>query len=117
MNQDTSRPVHGSIRPAELRRLGLNPSSIIDFSASVSPLGPPAGLWDALRSVDLANYPDPECLELKEALSQRLGVDTNQILVGNGTTEIIHLLARAVLSAPNQGADNTALLLTPTYGE
>ena len=117
MNQDTSRPVHGSIRPAELRRLGLDPGSIIDFSASISPLGPPAGLWDALRGVDLANYPDPECLELKEALAKRLGVDTNQILVGNGTTEIIHLLARAYLSASNQGVANTALLLTPTYGE
>ena len=117
MKPDTSRPVHGSIRPAELRRLGLDPGSVIDFSASISPLGPPAGLWDALRGVDLANYPDPECLELKEALSQRLGVDTRQILVGNGTTEIIHLLARAFLSAPNQGVANTALLLTPTYGE
>ena len=39
------------------------------------------------------------------------------ILAGNGSTELIHLLARANLSPPRPGATNTALLLTPTYGE
>jgi histidinol-phosphate aminotransferase len=40
-----------------------------------------------------------------------------RILVGNGSTELIHLLARACLSPPHPGATNTAFLLTPTYGE
>ena len=39
------------------------------------------------------------------------------ILAGNGSTELIHLLARANLSPSRPGATNTALLLTPTYGE
>ena len=111
------RPVHGSIRPAELRALGLDPSQVLDFSASISPLGPPAGLWEALRQVDLTTYPDPENLELREALSGHLGVAPQRILMGNGSTEIIHLLARAYLTPTAGAAAETALLLNPTYGE
>jgi histidinol-phosphate aminotransferase len=111
------RPVHGSIQPAELRRRGLDPAQVIDFSASISPLGPPSGLWEALGRVDLTSYPDPECLELREALSGHLGVGLGQIIVGNGTTEIIHLLARAYLSFPQGRPSHSALMLSPTYGE
>jgi histidinol-phosphate aminotransferase len=111
------RPVHGSIGPAELRRRGLDPARVIDFSASVSPLGPPPGLWKALRLVDLTTYPDPECLELREALSSQLGIGLERILVGNGTTEIIHLLARAYLPSPPGRPGNSVVLLNPTYGE
>ncbi len=115
--QPASRPVHGGIRLAQLRELGLVPSDVLDFSASVSPLGPPAGLWETLQGVDLTAYPDPECLELKEALAQLHGVGTDNILVGNGSTELIHLLARAFLARPSGGAQPAVLLLTPTYGE
>ena len=71
-NENTSgrRPVHGSISPRELRALGLNAEDLLDFSASISPIGPPEGIWQAMRSVDLSAYPDPECLELREAISR-----------------------------------------------
>ncbi len=114
---NAGRPAHGGIRPAQLRALGLNPAQVLDFSASISPLGPPPGLWPALQQVDLTAYPDPECLELREALARRLDAAPAQILVGNGSTELIHLLARAWLSPPPAGCANSALLLTPTYGE
>ena len=120
-----ARPIHGGVRPADLRALGLRPEDVLDFSASISPIGPPAGTWEAMAGVDLTAYPDPECLELREALSRHLsqtggaGVafPIERILVGNGSTELIHLLARAFLSPPRPGADNCALLFTPTYGE
>ncbi|HZA25211.1 MAG TPA: hypothetical protein VFA32_21890, partial [Dehalococcoidia bacterium] len=51
------RPVHGAVTPAELRRLGLSSHQVVDFSASISPLGPPQGVWEAIRQVDLAAYP------------------------------------------------------------
>jgi histidinol-phosphate aminotransferase len=130
---DAPRPVHGGIRPAQLRALGLDPQQVLDFSASISPLGPPEGLWGALQQVDLTAYPDPECLELREALCRHLdpsrggSVTLENILVGNGSTELIHLLARAYVSAsgPPHHAGRSApvssagqaLLLTPTYGE
>ena len=115
------RPVHGSIGAAELRDLGLRPEDVLDFSASISPIGPPPGVWDAMRQVDLATYPDPECLELREAISRRvsspgLTVPIDRIQVGNGSTEIFHLLARAFLTA-RTGQLPSAFLLTPTYGE
>ena len=126
-----SRPVHGGVRPADLRALGLKPEDVLDFSASISPIGPPVGTWEAMAGVDLSAYPDPECLELREALSRRLSgsadvssapgkpeaVPIERILVGNGSTELIHLLVRAFLSPPRPGAANCALLFTPTYGE
>ena len=59
------RPVHGGVTPEELRALGLNPEDVLDFSASVSPIGPPEGVWEALRKVDLGAYPDPHCLVLQ----------------------------------------------------
>lgn len=118
-----ARPTHGGVKPAELRALGLKPEDVLDFSASVSPIGPPQGVWEALNRVDLAAYPDPQCLLLREAISRHLSgaqsdkVGTSRILAGNGSTEIIHLLARAYLSPPPPGLANTAFLLTPTYGE
>ena len=117
------RPVHGGIKPTELRALGLKPEDVLDFSASISPIGPPVGVREALRGVDLGAYPDPQCLDLREAISRHLsgtpsgGASTNRILVGNGSTEIIHLLARAYLSPPRSGTEKIAFLFTPTYGE
>ena len=111
------RPVHGSISPRELRALGLNAQDLLDFSASISPIGPPEGIWQAMRSVDLSAYPDPECLELRESISRYLSTTSSvlpieRILVGNGSTEIFHLLTRVFLSE-----SQPALVLTPTYGE
>ena len=122
-----TRPVHGGIKPAELRALALNPEEVLDFSASVSPLGPPAGVWEAMHRVDLTAYPDPQCVELREAICGNLAAGGRQsavrtigvdgVLVGNGSTELIHLLARAYLSTPPQGTTKAAFLLIPTYGE
>ena len=111
------RPVHGSIRPSELRALGLKAEDLLDFSASISPIGPPEGVWDAMRGVDLAAYPDPECLELRETICSHLStsertIAMEQVIVGNGSTEIFHLLTRVWLAG-----NRSALLLTPTYGE
>ena len=114
-----SRPVHGGIKEAELRALGLSMEDCLDFSASVSPLGPPDGVRDVIAAVDLAAYPDPHCLALTETIAAHHAADgiiTGNVIVGNGSTEIIHLLTRACLG--QEAATNaTALLLTPTYGE
>jgi len=95
----------------------LKAEDLLDFSASISPIGPPDGIWDAMRGVDLSAYPDPECLELREAICRHLStpsrdVPMERVLVGNGSTEIFHLLTRVYLSE-----NKSALLLTPTYGE
>ena len=111
--------VHGAIKPAELRELGLRREDCLDFSASISPLGPPAGVAAAVAAVDLSAYPDPRSLELCEALAAHHrgdGVTVANVIAGNGSTEIIHLLARAWIVAGG-GAKSDALILTPAYGE
>ncbi len=105
-------PIHGGTNIAELRSLGLRPEDVLDFSASINPLGPSPGVTQAMGAVDLAAYPDTECTALREALAAKLGVPTAQILVGNGSTELIHLTARAYL---NSG--DTVAIFVPTFGE
>ncbi len=117
---DPARPVHGGIKEAELRALGLRLEDCLDFSASVSPLGPPEGVAEAIARVDLTAYPDPHCLALTEAIATHHaaeGIADRNVIVGNGSTEIIHLLTRAWIGAPPEGCSRSALLLTPTYGE
>ena len=115
--------MHGGVKPRELRALGLNPEDVLDFSASISPIGPPEGVWEAIRTVDLSAYPDPECLDLREAICRHLStpsraVPLEQVLVGNGSTEIFHLLTRAYFSdRDGRAGAGSALLMTPTYGE
>ena len=106
------RPVHGGLNVAELESLGLRPEEVIDFSASINPLGPSPQVLEAAQSVNLGAYPDPDCLKLREAIGSAVGVEPTRILPGNGSTELIHLLARAFLSA-----EDTALIFTPTFGE
>ena len=116
----TARPVHGGIKEAELRALGLRLEDCLDFSASVSPLGPPEGVAEAIAAVDLTAYPDPHCLALTEAIAEHHAGDSvsiGNVIVGNGSTEIIHLLTRAWIGSPPAGSTSGALLLTPTYGE
>ena len=61
-----TRAVHGAIKPAELRELGLRREDCLDFSASISPLGPPDAVTAAVAAVDFSAYPDPRSLELCE---------------------------------------------------
>ncbi|MYC07663.1 MAG: histidinol-phosphate aminotransferase family protein [Chloroflexi bacterium] len=105
-------PIHGGANIAELRSLGLRPEDVLDFSASINPLGAPSCISQAIGAVNLAAYPDTECTALRESLAARLAVSTAQILAGNGSTELIHLTARAYLNAGNR-----AVIFAPTFGE
>jgi len=120
------RPAHGGTNIAELRSLGLRPDDVIDFSASISPLGAPRAVSQAIAAVDLAAYPDTECTGLREVLADSLDVSPKEILVGNGSTELIHLAARAylsqhvrpeVLSLPKDEGRFSAAIFAPTFGE
>ncbi len=104
--------MHGGLNLSELRALGLRPDQVLDFSASINPLGASPLVREALQRVDLAAYPDPDCRDLREALSQQLGLELDGILIGNGATELIHLVARSVLRERDAAA-----ILAPTFGE
>ncbi len=51
----SSRPVHGSINPSELRALGLNLEDLVDFSASISPIEP-SDIGRAVQSMYLVGF-------------------------------------------------------------
>ena len=110
-DKSTNRPIHGSITPAELRELGVNIDDIIDFSSNINPLGISPRVREAMSAADASRYPDPDCLELREALARRTNVGIANIIVGNGSTELIHLIVHAF------AADGPIVITAPTYGE
>ena len=92
--------------------LGYDPR-IIDFSSNVNPLGYPPSIKNNLKK-DLSLisvYPDPDSNDLRTHLQKYTGVPTNQIIVGNGATEIIYNFCRAFLKRRN------ALIPIPTFSE
>lgn len=84
----------------------------LDFSANVSPLGLPAGVAAAITAaLPMADrYPDPLCRALRTKLAAAEGVDTAQILCGNGAADLIYRLALAL-------CPRRALLPAPTFAE
>ena len=112
MDYRHGRLVHGGLDVAELDSLGLAVSDILDFSVSVNPLGPSRGALQAAQSVNLGAYPDPDCVRLRNAIGREVGIEPDRILAGNGSTELIHLIARAFL-----GSGDTAAVFAPTFGE
>ncbi len=92
------KPVHGGDVYAASRELGKDVAELIDFSASINPLGPSPNVWRAITGARhlLPHYPDPECWDLRQALAGRWHVKPGQILVGNGSMELIYALPRAL---------------------
>lgn len=94
------------------KKLGVPVDSILDFSASINPLGiSPKAVSAVKKSVgSLVNYPDPDCSALADALALYHGIGPDSILAGNGSTELIYLLPRALNA-------KTALVLSPGFSD
>jgi threonine-phosphate decarboxylase len=105
-------PAHGGDVYQLARTLGIAPGDLLDFSANINPLGFPPGVNDAVQEAleKIVHYPDRRCLELRQALAAFHGLTPEQILVGNGSTELIYLAARAL--RPKRG-----LIVTPAFSE
>lgn len=87
-------------------------SDIIDFSASINPLGVPESVQAAMKEHmrHLGNYPDPDTKRLRVKISDHIGVDIDSIVCGNGSTELIYLIARALRAG-------RVLIPEPTFSE
>jgi histidinol-phosphate aminotransferase len=103
---------HGGIDYAELKTLGLTPDEILDFSVCTNPFMPPPGIKETLSSMPVEQYPDSEATDLRQRLSECLGVPPENILAGSGTTELIRLVAMTYFRK-----GDPILILEPTYGE
>jgi histidinol-phosphate/aromatic aminotransferase/cobyric acid decarboxylase-like protein len=99
-----------------LRRLAeqaqRSPDDVLDFSASINPLGPPEWLPGLIHSrlSAIAHYPDPDCTDLCAAAARHFEVDAAEIIAGNGSAELLHILPRAI------GAGR-AVIPVPSYGD
>jgi threonine-phosphate decarboxylase len=103
---------HGGDVYAWAQKAGIDAAEIIDFSASINPLGPPASARTAFQKSygEVSRYPDPNAEELKEALAKRHGMKPAEVLLGNGSTQLIYLLCTAL-------KPRTALVVGPAFSE
>lgn len=81
------------------RDLGLDPKSIVKLASNENPRGPSPKVLAAIAAAaaDVTRYPDGNGFALKAVLSQRLGVDAAQIVLGNGSNDILELATQAYL--------------------
>ena len=93
--QTLHRCYHGGLDYEEMEYMGIAKEEVIDFSTNCNALGPPAEVKADLSNIAIDRYPDSEATELRRCLAQKMGVLPENILVGNGSIEIIRLIAQA----------------------
>ncbi|HET9664525.1 MAG TPA: histidinol-phosphate transaminase [Burkholderiales bacterium] len=82
------------------REMGLDEASIIKLASNENPLGVSPRARRAIEGMldGLSRYPDGNGFELKQALCARYGVAAEQIVLGNGSNDVLELAARAFLT-------------------
>ncbi|XP_022718236.1 histidinol-phosphate aminotransferase, chloroplastic [Durio zibethinus] len=87
-------------------KLGRKPEDIIKLDANENPYGPPPEVLEALGSLKFPYiYPDPESRQLRSALAEDSGLESDYILVGCGCDELIDLIMRCVLDPGDKIVD------------
>lgn len=91
---------------------GEDKKEIIDFSVNINPLGVPETLMTKLKEglPSLISYPEIDGYTAKMILSKHLKKDMDEIILGNGATELIYLFARAMKA-------KKAVIIQPTFTE
>lgn len=95
------------------RELGIKGS--IKLASNENPLGPSKKAVEALRKFfqnghELSRYPDSNGYYLKSAISERLNVDSDEIILGNGSNELIDIAVRTFV-----GPGDEAVMATPSF--
>jgi threonine-phosphate decarboxylase len=112
MNHTSEIFDHGGTVFAQARSLGIAPEELLDFSASINPLGPAPGVREAVCTEfgRVLHYPDRESFALRQVLSEVHGVGIDNLVVANGSTELIYLLPRCLPGAKG-------LVVAPAFSE
>ncbi|MEM9282270.1 MAG: histidinol-phosphate transaminase [Verrucomicrobiota bacterium] len=81
------------------RELGLDPSDIIKMASNENPLGPSPKAIEAMKQAaeGVHIYPDGGGYKLRTAIAEKFGLDRSQIILGNGSNEIIELIGHGFL--------------------
>jgi len=101
----------GNVRETS-RIYGIDEDRIIDFSASINPVGYPPGLLEAIIKDfnSVLNYPDIDSFDLVSGIAEYHGIDKDYILAGNGSTEFMYWI-------PMVFKPKNALIVTPAFCE
>jgi histidinol-phosphate aminotransferase len=109
--KNISAPIHGGIDPKELSELNLNLEDIIDFSSNINPFVESGEiLKKAQTKIDI--YPDTSCYRLKKVISEIYDLNPENIIVGNGSTEVIYLICQAYMNGKDR-----VIIPSPTFSE
>lgn len=87
--------------------------NVVKLNTNENPYPPSPTIKHALSAFDLdrlRRYPDPDCTELRKALAELVGAKPECVFVGNGSDEILALLAKAFVEN-----DETIVSLDPSY--
>ena len=94
-------PVYQPGRPIEevARELGLPAADIIKLASNENPLGPSPAALGAMERVlkNLHLYPDGNAFYLKRRLAEKLGVRPENLILGNGSNEILEFIGHALI--------------------
>ena len=97
-----SQPVYQAGKPIEhvAREFGLDPDNILKMASNENPLGPcPMGVEAARKALGSLNYyPDSGCYEIGMKVSEVMGLSPKQLVFGNGSNEVIELIAHTFLN-------------------
>ena len=104
--------MHGGRALTFAREHNVDYREVLDFSASINPLGPSPKALKAIRDgADLVRvYPDENPVRLIHCLSERFHLTPDKFLVGNGATELLYFWLRVL-------RPRTAALIIPTFAE
>lgn len=104
--------MHGGDLDAIERIYGIPKDEISDFSGNINPLGFPQKAAKKLaENISIVcNYPDKKYQALRNSIGKYTGADPENIVVGNGSTELISTFIRSV-------NDKKAVIMGPAYSE
>jgi L-threonine-O-3-phosphate decarboxylase len=107
------QPRHGGNLAWAAAIAGCPLGAILDFSASINPLGPCNSTLAAISSQlgNIRHYPDPNYGELKQALGRFHKLPSDCILPGNGSAELLTWAGRELAEFA------ATILVTPTFGD
>jgi len=91
-------------------KLGISPDELLDFSANINPLGLPMSVKKVIFQCmeDITHYPPNPPIELIKAASKFYRANEEEIVFGNGSTELLYILPRVVNY-------DRAVILVPSY--
>lgn len=108
-----TRPTHGGNLAWAAQLANCSPHGLLDFSASISPLGPPTSVLTAIQTAlsGIQRYPIPEYSALRQALAEHHGVDPDWVLPGNGAAELLTWIGRDLAALAH------AAVITPAFAD